>query len=271
MRSRRASRKQKQNLGYWIALVLGVLIISGFGVTGIVLSLDQRPTDRLSGCPTDGYDSVTAVLVDLTDPINPVQAAALRNALMRIRNEVPQFGRLEIYPLESATTTTIAPLFSGCSPGNGRDVSNKFYGNPDLADRIWRQQFGERVDAIIEQIEKLPAQANSPLLEGIQSVAVTAFGVPMAESARDKRLIIVSDMIHNGSSLSMYNGAPSFDQFALGSYFPTIRPDLRGARVDVFLIVRDTRRMVQTPALYKFWVDYAARANGYLTNWEPVQ
>jgi hypothetical protein len=243
----------------------------GFGAGGVMLSLGQRQTDRISGCPTDSYDSVTAVLIDLTDPINPVQAVALRNALTKIRNSVPKFGRLEIYPLEPVNTSAIEPLFVGCSPGNGKDVNSKFYGNPQLADRLWRQEFGDRVDGIIGRIEKLAPQDNSPLFEAIQSVAVTAFGTPLAESARSKHLIIFSDMIHYTRELSMYDGAPPFQKFASSPYYARVRPDLRRATFDVYLIVRETRKSVQSPALYKFWVDYAAAADGYLSNWEPVQ
>ena len=270
-RPRRHSHLRKGKVAGWIYGGIGAAVVAGIVATGILLNLGQRDTDRESGCPTDHFDSMTAVLVDLTDPITPTQAAALRNALLRIRNEIPKFGRLEIYPLEPTTTEVIKPLFAGCSPGSGRDVDNRYYGNPALADRIWHKRFADRVDAVAADIQKLEPQDSSPLFEGVQSVAVTAFGHPLAENAADKRLVIVSDMIHHTADLSMYQGAPTFAKLKNGQYYRRIKPSLRGAKLDVFLIVRETRKDVQQPPLYKFWVEFATAGDGFLRDWEPLQ
>lgn len=269
-RHRRAGYGGK-GLRTWIVAVSAVAILVVLGGSGAYLHFTKRSTDRASGCPTDGYDSVTVVLIDLTDPLNPTQAAALRNALLKIRNEVPKFGRFEVYPLKSTATAAIEPLYAGCSPGSGRDVDNRLYGNPERADRLWRRQFADKIDAVIGDLQKLPQQDSSPILEGIQSVAVTAFGTPLAERAAERRLIIFSDMIHHTSELSMYQGAPAFERFKAAQYYLRTKPTLRGANVDIYLIVRETRRNVQQPPLYKFWVEYSASAEGFLRNWEPLQ
>jgi hypothetical protein len=263
-RSRRGNTRDKGKIAGWIYGTIGALLIIAIVGLGLYFNLTKRDTDRATGCPTDSYDSVTAVLVDLTDPIGPTQAAALRNALLKIRNDVPKFGRLEIYPLGSTTVTTIEPLFAGCSPGSGRDVDNRLYGNPELADRMWRKQFGD-------EMLKLPQSNESPIFEAIQSVAVTSFGTPKAEKAAEKRLVIVSDMLHNTAQLKMYLGVPAFDRFKQTNYFVKVKPLLRNAQVDVYLIVRDTRRNLQQPPLYKFWVDFLAAGDGFLRNWEPLQ
>lgn len=265
----RYSEKGKK-LG-WLLGGVGAVIILGIVIAAFVLNLSKRDTDRITGCPTDRYSSVTVVLIDLTDPISPTQAAALRNALRKIRDEVPKFARLEIYPLKPTITSTIDPLFAGCNPGSGRDVDSPYSGNRDLADRQWKKQFASKVDAVVTEIQKLPPQDNSPLLEGIQSVAVTAFGSPMATLVSDKRLVIISDMIHHTPELSMYQSAPVFDRFKDTQYYFRIKPSLREANVDIYLIVRETRRNVQQPPLYKFWRDFATASGGSLRNWEPLQ
>jgi hypothetical protein len=231
----------------------------------------SKEVSRSDGCSTDKYDSVTAVLVDLTDPLSPVQAAALKNALEEVRNSIPKYGRLEIYPLRPIATSTIAPLYAACSPGNGNDVGRHLYTNPEMADRQWRKQFADKVDGVVSEITSAKPSDTSPVLEGIQSVSVTAFGRPIAVNAEQKRLVIISDMIQYTSGLSMYQGAPQFSSFKDTAYYNTVRAELRGAKVDVYLIVRDTRREVQKPPLYKFWVEYISSADGYLRNWEPLQ
>lgn len=251
--------------------VAAIAILGAFAAGAGYLYFTKRPTDRMTGCPTDHYDNVTAVLVDLTDPINPTQAAALKNALLKIRNDVPKYGRLEIYPLESTTKSVIAPLFAGCSPGSGRDVDSRLYGNPELADRLWQKQFASKVDGVLSNLLDMPESQNSPIFEAVQSVAVTAFGSPIAESARQRTLVVISDMIQHTSGFSMYQGAPPFERFKANQYYLRVKPFLKGANVDVDLIVRETRKNVQQPPLYKFWVDYFAASDGYLRDWTPMQ
>ncbi len=261
-REARVRRRDKKNKAGLILGAIGVVIIAGVVWLNVVQNFNSRELDRTTGCPKNGYDSVTAVLIDLTDPISPIQSAALRNALLKIKSEIPKFGRLEIYPLKSITRSALEPIFTGCNPGRGVDVDSSIYGNPALADKV---------DSVVAEVQDIQPQDNSAVLEGIQSVGVTAFGSPSANLASDKRLVIISDMIHHTRELSMYQGAPAFLSFKETQYYLRIKQSLRGAKVDVFLIVRDTRRNVQQPPLYKFWVELIASSNGFLRNWEPLQ
>jgi hypothetical protein len=255
----------------WVVATAAITILGTFAVAGGYLYFNKRPIDRTTGCPADHYDSVTAVLVDLTDPVTPTQAEALKNELTKVRNGIPKYGRLDIYPLESTAKSVIRPLFAGCSPGSGRDVDNGLYGNRELADRLWQKEFASKVDGVLGRLLDMPEAENSPIFEAIQSVAVTSFGTPIAENAREKTLVVISDMIQHTPELSMYQGAPSFNQFKMIQYYLRVKPFLKGANVDVDLIVRETRRDVQKPVLYKFWVDFFAASDGYLRDWKPMQ
>jgi hypothetical protein len=270
--SRRRSRKSKRKaMTAIVVATVALVILGGFATMGGYLYFTQRPTDPQTGCPTDHIDSVTAVLVDLTDPISPTQGAALTNALTALRDAVPKYGRLEIYPLQATTQHTIQPLFSACNPGSSKDVDSRIYGNPELADRIWQKQFGQKLDAVISRLTSAEETDASPIFEGIQSVAVTAFGSPSAQGASDKKLVIVSDMIQHSGDLSMYKTVPKFETFKTSQYYMRVKPLLRGANVDIDLIVRETRKDVQKPELYKFWVSYLGASDGFLQNWEPMQ
>ncbi|PJI42428.1 hypothetical protein [Ferrovibrio sp.] len=173
------------------------------------------------------------------------------------------------YPLESVATKTIDPLFAACSPGTGADVDSRFYGNPDLANKRYHQLFEAKLDEVIEGLKKLPQQNNSPIFEGLQSVAVTSLGTPRAVPAK-KRIIIISDFIHHTRQHSMYQGVQSFKQFRTTNYYPQIKPDLAGASVDYFVIPRDTMRRVQQPPLVEFWFEFTAAANGVVGEWNPI-
>jgi len=270
-RARRSRRGRAGRAKGWLVISIGVALIVAIAAIGGYLKFGERSTNRETGCPVDQYDSITAVLVDLTDSISPVQAAALRNALLKIRDEIPKLGRLEIYPLRPLVTSTLEPLFAGCSPGSGHEVDSSIYGNPELADRLWRIKFADEIDVVIKSLRTVEPQNTSPLFEGIQSVAVTAFGDPLSATAQSKRLIIISDMIHHTSQLSLYSGAPDFGALKKTPYYPTIKPQLHDADTEIFLIVRDTKHNVQRPPLFKFWVEYIDAGDGYLSHWEPLQ
>jgi hypothetical protein len=264
-------RSKSTGVGPWLLGGVGALLLVGIVVFGAYSSLTNRALDPENNCPMDHYDSVTAVLIDLTDPVNPVQSAALKNALERIKNSIPKYGRLEIYPLLPTKSSAISPIFAACNPGSGKDVSSFVTGNAELSDRIWKERFGQKIDAIITKIQQVPQEDNSPIFEGIQSVSVTAFDPPLAVSSSHKTLVIVSDMLHYTPELSMYAGAPEFSKFGATQYFVRNKTDLHGADVDVYLIVRETRKNAQQPPLYQFWVDYFEANQGSLRDWVLLQ
>lgn len=260
--SRRRRRRDDEGNGKGIALIVGsVVILAVILGGGAYMALNQRSVNKETGCPKDGYDSITTVLVDLTDPVTPVQAAAIKNTLLKIRDAVPKYGRLEVYPLEPVATKTIAPLFAACSPGSGKDVDSKLYGNPDLADRNYTKKFASKLQEVIDGLQKLPPQNSSPIFEGIQSVAVTSLGTPKSTTAR-KHVIIISDFIHHTPQLSMYQRAPAFRQFRTTQYYQQIKPQLLGATVDFYIIARETMKDVQKAPLVNFWVEYVTASEG---------
>jgi hypothetical protein len=269
--SRRRRRRRDEGTGKGIALIAAsvsalALILGG----GAYMALTKRSVDKESGCLKDGYDTITTVLVDLTDPVTPVQAAAIKNILMKVRDAVPKYGRLEVYPLEPVATKTIAPLFAACSPGTGKDVDSKLYGNPELADKNFTKKFASKLQEVVENLQKLPPQNNSPILEGIQSVAVTSLGTPKSGAAQ-KHMIIISDLIHHTSQLSMYQGAPQFQKFRTTQYYQQIKPQLLGAKVDFYILARETMRDVQKLPLINFWVEYVTASEGQFNGSWPAQ
>lgn len=269
--SRRRRRRHDEGNAKGIALmvVAGVLLVGMLG-GGAYLALNQRSVDAETGCPKEGYDTVTTVLVDLTDPVTPVQGAAIKNILLKIRDTVPKYGRFEVYPLQPVATKTIDPLFAACSPGTGKDVDSRLYGNPDLADKNYNKKFATKLQEVIDGLQKLPPQTNSPIFEGIQSVAVTSLGTPKAGAAK-KHVIIISDFIHHTQQLSMYQRAPQFQQFRTTQYYQQIKPQLLGATVDFYIIARETMKDVQKAPLLNFWVEYVAASEGQFNGSWPAQ
>lgn len=265
---RRRTAQDRKGIFYLAIAALGFLVIGG---AAIAFKLSERRTDRLTGCPVDHYEHITAVLVDMTDALNPTQAAALRNTLLKIRDGTPKFGRLEIYTLAPVAKATLEPVFAACSPGSGKDVDSSLYGNPQLADQLWRKHFGDRMGEVITEIQRLPPQETSPILEGVKSVSVTAFGSDLAREAKGKKLVLISDLIEHGPEFSMYQGAPDIARFRESQTFAKTRPGLRGAEVELVVIERQTRNNVQNARWRHFWVGYFESVNSAVDRWVKIE
>jgi len=265
----RRHRRQRRLGGVLMTLVATCFLIIGSGA--IYLHFKKTDTDKATGCPVHGYEYITAILVDMTDALNPVQTAALRNALAKVRDETPRYGRLEIYPLRSFASQTLEPLYAGCSPGSGRDVDSSLYGNPQLADRIWSKLFAARVDEVAAALANLPEEQNSPILSAIKSVSVTSFGSPQARNAQRKRLILISDLIEHTSELSMYSGVPDFSKFKDTNLYAAVRPGLRSADIELVVFERKTKNNVQNSRWRNFWITYFESVNSTVTRWVKVE
>src|SRR3546814_13411971 len=105
---------------------------------------------------------------------------------------------------------------------------------------------------------------SSPIMESIQSIAVSAFQGFGGDGA--KRLIIASDMLQHGADYSQYGGKLDFAQFRQSAQYRKLRADLRGIEVEVFYLRRETRKSAQGAAHVQFWRDYLEDLGGRLTH-----
>lgn len=251
-----------------IAIVL--LVVIGVGGLYVWQSHGMREADRVTGCPKRGLPtSVTAVLLDVSDPMSAIQTADFNQLMEDIKTSIPKFGRLELYSLAADVDKPLTPEYAGCNPGSGQDT-NQITGNQKLADRHWTKLFSEKVDGVLSRIVSAPGADRSPILESIQSISITAFG---GEEMRKipRTIIIVSDLIQYTRQVSFYQGAPDFEKFSKTPYFGKIRTDLHGTSVVFALIRRDTRRQVQNIKLRDFWMQCITDQNGVIDRWYPIK
>jgi len=270
-RPRRGSRAAQANLGGILMIVAVVLIvIVGLGIYGWQV-YGTREVDRLTGCPKQGLPtSVTAVLLDVSDPMSAIQTADFNQLMEDVKKNIPKLGKLELYSLAANVEKPLVPEYAGCNPGSGQDVASPLTGNQKLADRRWTKVFSDKVDAVLNRIASTPGEDRSPILESIQSISITAFGGEEIQKI-PRTIIIVSDLIQYTKQVSFYQGAPDFDKFSKTPYFKQIRTDLHGANVVFALIRRDTRRQVQNPRLQSFWMQCVTDQNGVIERWYPIK
>jgi hypothetical protein len=141
-----------------------------------------------------------------------------------------------------------------CSPGRASDAS-QLTGNPKKLEKRWRDEFNAPAWRSIDGLLEISARDESPLLESIQSISLTAFRDPTVSDSADRRLVIASDMIEFSKGLNMYKGIPSSDEFLKGELFRRVKGDLRGVKIDTLLLRRVTAAQVQSSSLVLFWRD----------------
>lgn len=262
-RSAAARKRRSQDRKGWILIIIAVCILGGILFSYFRLENSGIALDEETLCPKDFPPSeIHAILIDCTDSPNAVQKAAIRQHLEAIKADAPRFGLMELYTVGPINNKLLKAEIRICNPGKGEDL-NEFFGNPALAEKKWRTDFSSRVEKVFDRILGLNSAKQSPILEGIQSVSVSAFGVPGRSSA-PKKLTIVSDMLHHSAEYSQYSGVLDFQQLRSSSYYRRIRPRLDGVEVTILYLRRETSLGVQGREHIEFWQEFVAESGGVL-------
>ncbi len=245
--------RKNNNIGIIMIAVVAVALVAAFVVQNSKRQEANR-FDKATFCPKNGDTSITVIMIDQTDPLSPVQQASLRNELEEVRDKIPTHGKLEVYAVGTTVSQTLKPVFSMCSPGNGKDVSG-FDANPQLIERRWKEAFDKPLDRILDKLLSAPAAKESPILESIQSIAVTTFNKPSSAHAT-KQFIIASDMIHYTPEFSLYQQPSDYDELRKTDYFRKMRAHLDAVNVKVLMFRRTTGPNVQDEAFINFWTKF---------------
>jgi hypothetical protein len=207
------------------------------------------------------------VLVDKTDPLNFTQSAAFRRMFEDLVDHRVAPGHLmSVFALGEDYTRTATPLIELCNPGRGEGKSD-LTANTRKLQVQFRERFRER---LLEQTEALISAApgrSSPIFEMLQLVAINAFRKHAVEGPR--RLIIVSDMLHNTAGYSMYQGQPDFDAFAASDYGRRTGADLNGVEVELHYVLNAPR--LQTRRQLLFWESWFRRSGARIAAVRPLE
>lgn len=263
--SRRAQRKQNSDLMMLIGACLAAIgILAGAGYFYLTR---EKGIDKITLCPANGPTGHVVLLVDQTDPLNFVQKRAFEAELQNIvLRRTPKGSLLSVYVLGEDFTSTAEPLVELCNPGSGEDKSAL---NSNLV-RL-RKQYEERfVQPLLQQSEKLVAATpakKSPIFEMLQLVGINAFRKHDIQGER--RLIVVSDMLHNTAEFSMYKGLPDFEAFSASDYGRKAQVDLSGVQVELDYLINDPK--LQSRRNLSFWEAYFNKAHARLVSVRPLE
>ncbi len=215
---------------------------------------DQVSLDESTLCPTSGPSSVTAILVDQTDPLTRIQKADLESKLMKVATGIEKFGQLSLHSVAQDAEKPYRTHFVKCNPGSGENASS-VTSNPQLKRRRWKDLFATPVAAVLGQLLNAAPARRSPLMESLQWLSVSYFaqhrsrGIPI-------KLIFASDLLQHSDAFSHYRARMTFSSFKKSPEYGLIHTDLRGVSVHIYLLRRSGRKAIQDNALIGFWKQY---------------
>lgn len=236
-RSRRSLRKSDAfPVGWAIAGAAALVAIAvGFGwlYTGALQANPERDADTM--CPKTGPTEQVLVLVDVTDPVGTIAQADILNQLNAMADTLPKGGLFELRTLEPGDARTTS-IFSLCNPGDGSDLDH-WTGNPEAARMRWDERFDGPLRAAMDAALHAQPADTSPIMAGIQQMAVERLGSTHGKSIPN-RMVIISDLLENTPAFSMYRYGPDFAAYLASPAAAEYSTDLAGARVEVWLLRR---------------------------------
>lgn len=261
----RARRRQLLHLAGG-ALLLGICA----AIAGAVVYFNTSappPLDPKTLCPKSGARGHLVLLVDKTDALNFTQRRAF-DALMReiIERRVAEGELVSVFSLDADFKQTADPLIELCNPGDGHDKS-AWTANPKKLHQQYVRRFQEPLQNLtVELVAQKPAKA-SPIFEMLQMVSINGFR--KHDVGGKRRLLVVSDMLHNTPQFTMFSGAMDHQAFSKTDYALKTRPQLQGVEVELHYLMHspDLQKMRNV----NFWEEYFHKAGGRVVAVTPLE
>lgn len=233
-------------------MLVAVIMLVGFIVAYMSAAGESGKIDHKTSCRKDAPLEIIAIVIDHTDSISPVQKMAIETDLQDIANSSHKSGSIQFYSVSAAAQQVLKPDFTLCNPGNSEQESS-ISGNKARAAKKFAEKFENIIQANLGKMLTSETAHSSPIMESIQSVAVTSF-LGKRNAHANKRLVLVSDLLQHTPEFSLFKGIPDFSQFQESDQWRSVRADLKNVDVDIFFIHRNGGH--QDPKIKTFWQMY---------------
>lgn len=253
LKKKKQQRALKTNLKAGVIFTLALLLIGGVFAFNAKFEAERNQTGD-DFCRKGFVPEITAILIDHTDSFTPVQQEALKTYLTDIAMSVKKNGMLQIYSVDSTKRSVLISGFSKCNPGDTEDLENKLARRLSTVRKNYEDTFVKGLEAELNKTMVAETAQESPIMESIQSVSVTAFSGEERASAK-KKLIIVSDLLEHTPELSFFKGIPNFDDYKKTVHWQNARSNMSGIEVQIFLLRRSKG---QSEDLIPFWERFFA-------------
>jgi hypothetical protein len=262
--SRQARQRQRS---HWLVASLALLLVMAVVAGTLWWWAHQKPAlDANTLCPNDGPLGHQVLLIDTTDPLNDAQKAAFDLILTRLaEKETPPGYLVSVFVLGDQFKTDAKPLVELCNPGDAQGHS-QFTENLKQIQRRYRDRFLQPLFAQTAQMLRNEPAKESPILEMLQMVSLNSIAKHDVDGPR--RLIVLSDLLQNSKSLSMYREVPGYDDFVKTDYARKTRIGFKGVEVEVWLLQNASGE--KQKRLSDFWQRYFMDNGAVTVKLEPL-
>jgi len=259
--------KRRQSKEIFIGVFLLVFAISIVAGAGLYMNSRPQPLNRDTLCPAVGPAGHYVLLVDKTDPLNFTQKQAF-SVMLRdlVEKRVPEGFLLSVFVLGEDFKQSASPLAELCNPGTGADKS-ELTANLKKRQAHYQEKFVVPLMNQSEGLVGLQSAKSSPIFEMLQLVGVNAFRKHAIKG--QKRLIIMSDMLHNTPQFSMYGVPVDYQTFASSDYGRKMQLEMNKVDVELHYLMNSPK--LQTKRNLKFWEDYFAKAGARIVAVQPIE
>jgi len=265
VKGRRA--KQRQRNHFLVAILFVALIVAAVGAFAFFKLQAQPAPNAANLCPAEGPRGHYVLLVDKTDPLSFTQKQAFNVFLEDlVKKRVPEGYLLSVFVLGEDFKSTAEPLVELCNPGTGENKS-ALTSNVQRARRTYEEKFIKPLLSQAEALQSTEPAKQSPILEMVQLVAITGFRKHDVQGER--RLFLMSDMLHNAASLSMYRSTPAYKEFAETDYGRKTKSDLSNVDVELQYLLNAPK--LQTRRNLLFWEHYFIDSGAQLRQVQPLE
>ena len=225
-----------------------LVIVVFFGSQSLI---SKNRINDVTLCRDDGPINVTAILLDLTEPLNNTQQARLKT---HIANEVASSGTDTMISLGvvSDNPERWGSLFAKCKPATGKQA-NALYENPSMIRNRYEREFLIPINTEINVTLTQHVPSSSPIMEALQSLIADT---PDFINARGQRkLVIVSDMLQNSDIISFYRDE-DWKYFSDHEGELRLASNLRNVSVEIMRIPRSGDEVPTRELVDDFWTRY---------------
>ena len=219
-------------------------------------------------CLESGPRGYWAIVLDTSDALSETQQLWVRRFFDEVvRNDLPTSFQVSLYSTTSDNLGGPRPQVRMCNPGDGSD-KNILISNPQKIRRKFEEQFLAPVNNWLERELEGRASDESPLMQYISDVTVTAF--PIGGRDRKLHLVIVSDMLENTTEYSHYQTQPNFELQKGQPFHSRLAPHLENVTVHLVYIKRKGVEDIQKQQHVDFWRDFFLFHGGRVIQVDPI-
>ena len=252
-------------------------MIGALGGAWYWVGKNRAQLDATNNCPVKGPTAIHVILIDRSDPIQPLQAQQVRQTIDGYVKNARIGERFDLYTANGDAGNVLSAVAKVCNPGRG-DQANELYQKSANDPAAVRGQVPQAPGVKPGRVAQERDGQKSPILESIRAAAVASFG-PVDANTIPLQVTIISDLVQHTGLYSQFRTDGSFADLAKRPEWRSLQANLKGAKVDALYLLRAVAKRGNTPIQnrghQKFWEDvfYANGADprpGWREHYSPV-